>query len=294
MPNLVSVGAVTIQKTTKSNAGSGAKKACPQPRYPFVSLNASNEQSNNLIAQRIGSSADASRSGSGSSGSSEQSSAFKRRPPSSPGSRKRCRSKTTQSVSGHTCSAPNMPKVPKMVLSRNPLSDQNNASAIGPVEGGHPRLEFVGCGNYRFDPGITAVFIDSSGAERRSEHIRVVDTLQTSNSSQSSRLLVMPPPFFGTSGENGEAQTTVYFDDSHGRHGPLGTFTYIDKSESAPQDLPPDPSLFNRLVEFVREDLLGSSELSPSKKAQLASLLAAGRSTGRAESPIPSPNIAAP
>jgi hypothetical protein len=177
------------------------------------------------------------------------------------------------------------------------------------VEGGHPRLEFIGRSGYRFDPQTTAVFRDSTGVERKSEYVRVMDS-SSQNSQVSSRLLVMPPPFSGESGANGAAPTTVYLEDSHGRHGPVGTFTYINKLSasqdshpsavanqsavlSSPQEACPDPALFSRLVDFVRNDLLGSSDLTPSKKALLTGLLAAGRGIDMGTD-SPSPRCAVP
>lgn len=152
----------------------------------------------------------------------------------------------------------------EMLIAKNPLEDKH--SRAGPKDGQSQSqtMEFVAWGDYAFEPDVKAIFMEAGPGyvyEMSAKETKVYEVNITN--CPSSRLLVTPPAYSGRKPIEEDVETEVYLEDSTGRYGPYGTYTFrgIDNSKS------------RSLLEFLKTEFMGEVAIPAAKQEKLRLLL---------------------
>jgi hypothetical protein len=171
---------------------------------------------------------------------------------------------TMQELYNDVLETPNtgLPTPREMLIAKNPLEDKQ--TRFGRKNGDSEGMEFVAWGDYVFEPTVRAIFLEAGPGyvyEMFAKEIKVYEVSCTN--CPSSRCLVTPPEYTGRKPLAEDVQTEVYLEDSTGRYGPYGTYTFegVDNRKK------------KNLLEFLRNEFVGQVELPAAKQEMLQLLL---------------------
>jgi hypothetical protein len=150
----------------------------------------------------------------------------------------------------------------EILIAKNPLEDKH--TRMGRKDGDSKGMEFVAWGDYVFEPTVKAIFVEAGPGyvyEMFAKETKVYEVSCTN--CPSSRLLVTPPEYTGRRPLEEDVETQVFLEDSTGRYGPYGDYTFegVDNSKT------------HNLLDFLRNEFVGQVELPAGKQEKLKLLL---------------------